>query len=391
MDMGSVRDEGNQYIGWKYYTPLKADYINTFMSQVITPGLVTRPQISLADPDTSQGNDTVTFQIHPFTAYIEPDDGARYVDENGKSWNSRLIKITMSEVSDMHSITSDTVAIGMTYTLINPETGANRSWYAMFHSLTAADIPNFNGLIIATVQHIEYPLGTQGAPADYYHFNITTSGADISNVLLEKEGWNPECWLSLISPRRAVTVDTSDPQHPRYSVTYNKFELRRYNDALDITISGRNGINTFTNKTIDTLIVGNASVPNNFIDPYGFRGFMNNNITLVCLNTRKEGNVVPGVQLQGANSISDLNNITGGLNGGAIAYIDATDNNQYKATPISSSEFFDKNGHPDKYEAICVFTNTVKLKPVHSEIQSISKFETYTDSNNVTKGRLYIR
>ena len=373
---GSVRDEGNQYIGWKYYTPLKADYINTFMGQVITPGLVTRPRVSVSIPDADSSG-VITFQIHPFTAYVEPEDAATWTDENNKTCNSRLVKVTMSEVSDMHSAGRDTVAIGMTYSLINTETGANRTWYAVFYSLTAADIPTFKGIIIATIQNLEYPLQDQttdppGFP-EHYHYNISTSGADISNVLLEKEGWNPDCWLSLISPRRAFANGQYDGN------AYNKFELRHYNDALDYTITGRNGMYNLTNKYVETLIIHPQNENRErFIDPTGFRGFMENNITVVCLNTKEDNGTVPGIQTQGAESFSAMKNLSGGIKGGVVAYIDATENNKYKDKVIDSVDYFNPNqqeGAEHPYAAICVFANSVILKPAHSEVQSISKFE----------------
>lgn len=427
--MGSIRDDGNQYIGWKYYTPLKADYINTFMGQVITPGLVTRPRIALLDAATNLPK----FQIHPFTAYIEPSDAEMLTDENGNRWSSRLVKITTTQASDVKGMTRETVAIGMSYSLVDTQQGgsANRSWYASFEGLTASELADYQGLIIATVQHVERPLydhrdpNNQHDPIDFY-FNVTTQGADISNVLLEKEGWNPRCWLSVISPRRAY----ADPTNPANAL--NKFELRCYNDPYTGTIAGKNGLKIFAANDcqLSTLKVGNDIYEqDHIIDPFGARGFMRDDITFVYLNSMGFGTVgartianatgtpsyirVNDNELTGANPTrkgwyefsggnytlsADTSVVSGktyytisGLPGGIIGYIDSTKNNLYKANieanELKSSDF-ETQPVNDK---LTVFTNNVIIKPVTNEYGTVSAYDTYKDSNGLTKGRIYIK
>ena len=117
-------DQGTQKIGWKYSTPLQADYLNTFISGLHFPGLVTRPKFEVTS--VASGADII---INPFSVLIYPNDRiGTNEDENGKQLYQRLVKITTTSTISI-SITKQTFAIGLTYSFMN--NGFTQSqWYA---------------------------------------------------------------------------------------------------------------------------------------------------------------------------------------------------------------------------------------------------------------------
>ena len=60
---------GVQKIGWKFSTPLQADYLNTFIAGFSSQGLLTRPKMQ---PTTTSYGADVTIQ--PFSLLIVPED-----------------------------------------------------------------------------------------------------------------------------------------------------------------------------------------------------------------------------------------------------------------------------------------------------------------------------
>lgn len=249
----STADAGRQRIGWKYSTPLQADYLNTFIAGFSTPGLLTRP---LMQPKTTgYGADVV---IEPFSLLIAPEDkiSTSLIDENGEVIIQKLVKVTTT-TSMKITITDQTVALGFKYSFENPDQGAQSQWYGEVVALSADSFDEtqpdkyFRGIVIATCQSYK-------DLDDKKYYSIKSNGADISDFLLLKEGWNPQKWLSVISPRRV-----------RDGVYYNKLEVRTHNDSYKGYINGNSGLNIHTNLTYEL----NERVDPN-INPKGTRGIM---------------------------------------------------------------------------------------------------------------------
>ena len=222
----STVNTGNQTIVWKFTTPLRAEYLNKAISSLTGPGLATRPSCTCT---ASSGVGNLT--INPFSLFVEPKDKkSTFVDENGNRPITSLVKIYVEEPVSM-LIHDNTVAIGFTYSFTN--NGVDQPlWYGDFVILTIGDIAAFDGIIIATVQHY-----TDGGTT---YYSVRTSGADISDALLREEGWNPLCWVSVVSPRRMVTETGG-------TGAYNQFEVRTHNEQFNHYVSGHNGLTWLSN------------------------------------------------------------------------------------------------------------------------------------------------
>ena len=215
-------NQGSQRIGWKFSTPLQADYLNTFIAGFSSPGLLTRPSISYVA--TNFGANVL---IQPFSLLIEPEDkGTSVTDENGEKIIQKLVKITTTSEIKI-SMESDCIALGFTYSFA-PGTGTQSQWYGEVIPLSLADIQEFNGIVIATVEKYT----PQGETTTYY--SLKTNGADISDMLLFSEGWNPNKWLSVVHPKRSNGI-------------YNKLEVRAHNKLYKGYINGHAGFNYHEN------------------------------------------------------------------------------------------------------------------------------------------------
>ena len=242
----STVNKGEQTIVWKYTTPLRAEYLNKLISGITTPGLVTRPKCTVT---TASGTGTVI--INPFSLFIEPHDKKTdFESEDGRHPIMSLVKVYVEKPVEM-IINTTAVAIGFTYSFSN--NGSDQPlWYGDFVVLAASDMADFDGVVIATVQHY-LDTGT-----GITHYSVRTSGADISDALLVEEGWNPHCWVSLISPRR-INIESGG------TGCYNQFEVRTHNDKFSHYISGHAGLDLFHN------LRWNFPIDVNF-DPDGQRG-----------------------------------------------------------------------------------------------------------------------
>ena len=240
-------NQGSQSLGWKFSTPLQADYLNTFIAGLSSPGLLTRPKFDVNR--TSAGADVI---INQFSLLVVPTDKvSTYKDENNEIPIHRLVKMTTNTLVTL-SITQATVAIGFTYSFAN-ESVTQSQWFGDFVILDSNDIANFEGVIIATCQCFISSNGTK-------NYSVSTSGADISDMLLFSEGWNPNKWLSLVSPRRAA------------SGILNRLEVRKHNGLWSGYISGHAGLDKISNctYTFDTNVHAETN-------PDGIRGFMPGN------------------------------------------------------------------------------------------------------------------
>lgn len=285
--MSSSVNTGGQQIGWKYSTPLKAEYLNTFISGLTSPGLVTRPKITT---QIVSGNGQVT--ISPFSMYIEPsDEHVTYVDENGNKPIRTLVKITTT-VDVSLTVTTETVAIGFDFSFTNNQMPQSQ-WYGSFNALTPSQAAEFDGVIIATVM-------SYITPNENRIYMTRTSGADISDALLREEGFDPNCWLSLVSPRR-ISESVGGTGY------LNQLEVRKHNDLFEGYMCGHGGCVNLSNLKYNIPV--NAST-----DPNGTRAVsMPNKFCLFSLNTS-------GLSLSDSGATLPINNIAGGI----ISVVDAS-------------------------------------------------------------------
>jgi len=318
--MGSA-NQGTQRIGWKYSTPLQADYLNTFIAGFSTEGLITRPAIDIGR--TSSGADIT---IHPFSLLICPEDTISTLvkDEDGNYLKQKMVKITTTNDVKI-SITEYTMAVGFEYTFKEPAGTMQSQWYGEIVPLTPNKLAEFNGIIIATCQVYK-------TPDEVKHYSVTTSGADISDFLLINEGWNPQKWFSLIHPKRALAS----------GIYYNKLEVRTHNDSYKGYINGNSGLTLQTNLTY-TLNTDVHPINN----PDGIRGFMPKNYNAFKLQS-------DGFNIAECSDTLPIEKTSGGI----FAIVDATSVN---------------NRTPDG-----AFTNKLKIKPVHQEDINI-----YYDQNTL--------
>ena len=302
----STVNVGSQRIGWKFSTPLQADYLNTFSAGLTTPGLLTRPLI--VPSVTSYGADIV---IHPFSLLIPPEDKIdnRIKDENGEVIFQKVVKITTTD-NILLSITPETVAIGFSYTFTNNFITQSQ-WYGEVVVLDMADLVEFKGIIIATCQNYRSPENTM-------HYSITTSGADISDALLIKEGWNPQKWLSVIHPTRSNGI-------------FNKLEVRTHNNSYSGYMNGQVGLVKQENLTyqFDYAV-------DHIYNPDGIRGLMAKNFSGFKLQSM-------GFGLAEQNDTLPIEKTSGGV----FALVDATD--------VNRMEYNNS------------FVNKLKIYPVHQE------------------------
>ena len=129
----AVTNLGNQRIGWKYMTPLKADYLNTILGGLVTPGLITDPNISFDDSHLT---------IQPFSVAVNPI-------VNGVLQRNKLIKIDFSEAISFSTIDSEYAALGVKFTFLN-----NSENYADLEWVTS-NWGSYKGIFIATSRYDE--------------------------------------------------------------------------------------------------------------------------------------------------------------------------------------------------------------------------------------------
>ena len=221
--MSSTVNIGGQQIGWKYSTPLQAEYLDTFISGITNPGLVTRPNMTAVAT-----GDVGTVTIKPFSLFIEPNDKINEspYDENNKRVIKYLIKVTTT-VSVSLEIGTETVAIGFDFQFAKDSIPQSQ-WYGTFKALSMSEAETYEGIIIATVCNVVRSDNQERI------FSVRTNGADISDVLLREEGFDPHCWLSVVSPRR-MSVEKGG------TGLLNRLELRTHNELYEGYINGYAG------------------------------------------------------------------------------------------------------------------------------------------------------
>ena len=304
----ATANSGSQRIGWKFSTPLQADYLNTFIAGFSSPGLLTRPKMT---PQRTGSGADVT--IEPFSLLIPPEDTmlSTLVDENREVIYQKLVKVTTTTNIKL-SIFKETIALGFEYSFSTPEGSTQSQWYGEVKALSPADMLNFKGVIIATCQNYTSDSGI--------FYSVKSNGADISDFLLIKEGWNPKRWLSVISPRRVID-----------GVYYNKLEVRTHNDSYSGYMNGNSGLNIHQNLiyTMNTEI-------HETTNPNGIRGIMPENYNSFKLQS-------DGFAISECADSLPIEKTSGGI----FALVDASVNNQ----KLDGSSF----------------TNNLKIIPVEQE------------------------
>ena len=320
---------GNQTIGWKFKTLLEGKPLTEIMSEITTPGLLSRPKFTPTDTASVEGQ---PWTVGPFVMAIQPSDlqterESADIDENGNQFIRYLTKISTASPVDIFVKPSD-IAIGFSYTFA-PLSGdgsalsPQENWYGDIVILTSDNIRDFKGIIIGTVQH--YVDVVEGESKHYY--SITSSGADISDALLEKEGWDPRSWLSVIHPKRAIQDG---------DVKYNKLELRCHNHQIGVGdtvgvsepqfITGAYGVKQLNaTNTVYTFKTDDET------NPQGIRGFMPANYNGFSIQSGTSDDttgLMPKTWEEGVTPIdcSDTLPITK-QSGNIIALVDATNVN----------------------------------------------------------------
>lgn len=291
--MAGTVDQGGQKIGWKYSTPLRADDLNTFIAGITSPGLVTRIKIT-----TQSSSESSMVSISPFSMYVVPTD---------KDKSSTLVKITTTSTVTL-TVGKGHCAIGFDYSFANDGLPQSQ-WFGSFEPLTPAEAKDYKGIIVATVMTYEH----DGAVT----FSITDKGADISDCLLLQEGWDPCCWLSVISPRRME------------GNFINKLEVRKHNDAYTGYMNGIKGCVRIEEPTY--------SIPTDeLVDPHGTRGTnMPNKYNLFNLSTNPENN---GLTLCNSGAVFPIE----GTNGGIFAMVDASNSMDQGSGPSATQAFINQ-------------------------------------------------
>ena len=129
-------------------------------------------------------------------------------------------------------------------------------------------------------------------------------------------------------------------------------------------MSGNKGIKKFT------PIQSTYSLPRTGEDgknPTGIRGYMNKNISIFSFNTSHNLFISNELDTLSDNQFAS----TGGMDGNAIGYVDATANNNTKDIPDPGVITEGPNYNP----TLLAFANRMVIKPVHNEVQNISYFD----------------
>jgi len=317
-------DSGSQKIGWKYSTPLQADYLNTFLAGLSSPGLLTRPRFITAP--TSSGCDVT---ICPFSLLVIPTDReSSETDDHGEGIVQNLVKITTT-TNVLLSISKATVAIGLTYSFQNGEV-KQAQWYADIFAIPQDKLADFKGIIIATCQ-------TYTGANNVVNYSVSTSGADISDALLMSEGWNPQMWLSVVHPKR------SNLNYPEDYGYYNRLEVRRHNERYTGYMSGNAGL---VRHTSDNMVYQFDYNVDPYTNPNGERGFMQYNYNAFKLQSS-------GFSLAEGSNTMPIPKVSGGV----FALVDASGVNlPEQGTGNDTVSFVNKlKIHPVQQEDINIY------------------------------------
>lgn len=202
------------YVGYKYQTPLKSDYLNSIISSLSRPGMLRRipPKVVELDGSTMQAN----LQIPPLEALIVPADAFSSTKMNGlkDAYNSyepgKLTKVVIGSSEPITiSVTSKTVAIGLQFTPVSGDGTKTQSQEATFVPISYDNLNSSTNLNSFTTPWADGSLSEHAKSTTviiatcFKHGNklvFTMNGAHLSPIMLSGEGWSGPTYPSILSP-----------------------------------------------------------------------------------------------------------------------------------------------------------------------------------------------
>lgn len=195
--MASDVTDNNGEVVWKYQTPLKAKYLNTLISGMTSPGLLSRPSFT---GDVTNGIANLT--IGPFTALVPFSN----TSTGASSDNRRAIKVTTDQNLEIScpvetAVLNNPIGLGLKY--IFDETGgenkASLVWiYSNNTTLSNVTKASDIGKLGETSTIV---IGDVLIPENRTRIYVSSYGADVSNSLLIDEGWDLDNILMPIGVR----------------------------------------------------------------------------------------------------------------------------------------------------------------------------------------------
>ena len=232
----------SQVTTFKFQTPLRAKVLNTLISDIATEGLLTRP--SLRVDGANQGQ----IYIGKFGAIVRPVSKV-----NGVIMDQSAVKVTTTE----ETILSWVVPSATDYTYYRDSPCAVGLMYE-FEEANATGVPmltllypnevyddgddkmkigDFKGVIVCTIQHKRNN--------DTFLTCLSTYGADISSSLMAQDGWNPNWFLSPVSPREYDFTIAEEPSLYRKWVLHTQAVYPRSAVSLPGIKSNPSGYTSF--------------------------------------------------------------------------------------------------------------------------------------------------
>ena len=206
----SLSNLGNQIITYKYNTPLQADYLNTLLHGLVTPGLIKPPSSITVMNEATQ----LIVNVSPFSFVIKPSDN---------DTDDRSVKITTSSIVQVKgSLSSIAIVASFSFT---SNGNAQSQWYADFRLVQTASEITDNDVVIAHK--------LTGDTWGVY-------GADYSSGYLIENGFNPNNYLILKSPRRGSFLDGNDLIFEYRSMYNDKSRTNLVEITVENSIGGTN-------------------------------------------------------------------------------------------------------------------------------------------------------
>ena len=184
--MASDVTDNNGEVVWKYQTPLKAKYLNTLISGMTSPGLLSRPSFS---GDVTNGIANLT--IGPFTALVPFSN----TSTGASSDNRRAIKVTTDQNLEIScpvetAVLNNPIGLGLKY-IFDETGGENKASLVWIYSnnTTLSNVTKASSIgKLGTTSTII--IGNVLIPENRTRIYVSSYGADVSNSLLIDEGWD---------------------------------------------------------------------------------------------------------------------------------------------------------------------------------------------------------
>ncbi|MBP5422716.1 MAG: hypothetical protein J6Y78_09780 [Paludibacteraceae bacterium] len=184
--MASDVTDNNGEVVWKYQTPLKAKYLNTLISGMTSPGLLSRPNFS---GEVTNGIANLT--IGPFTALVPFSN----TSTGASSDNRRAIKVTTDQNLEIScpvetGVLDNPIGLGLKY-VFDETGGENKASLVWIYSnnTTLSNVTKVSDIgELGTTSTIV--IGNVLIPENRTRIYVSSYGADVSNSLLIDEGWD---------------------------------------------------------------------------------------------------------------------------------------------------------------------------------------------------------